>query len=203
MIARRSVLRLIGAGAVVAGSGVLMPAGVFAATEDQAKKVVRQAVDEVLALVTQPGASTEKAPKLRGIMEQYAAMPQIARFAAGPVWRQMSDSQQAAYVDAFSDYISRVYARRFQEYSGQTVSIDRAIDAGKKGILVESSVSQPQGAPVPVSWLVSDRAGGEPRIVDIIIEGVSLATTQRDEVGALYDRNAGNADKLIDALKSS
>ena len=137
-------------------------------------------------------------------MERRAALPQIARFAAGRVWREMSDEQQSRYVDAFSSYIARIYARRFGEYSGETVTLARAIDAGKKGILVQSVVSQPKGGqPVPVDWLVSDRAGGDAKIVDIIIEGVSMATTQREEISALFTNRGSDVDNLIEALKSA
>ena len=75
------------------------------------------------------------------------------------------------------------YSRRFDEYSGDDpgISLGRAIDAGNKGVLVESPIRQAQGAPIAVEWLISDR-GGKPEIVDLIIEGVSMATTQREEI---------------------
>ena len=203
MIARRAVLQLAGAALGLAAAGVFVPAPAFALAEDQAKALVQQTVDEVLDLVQAPGSGEEKSARLRSIMERRAALPQIARFAAGPVWRGMSEDQQDRFVDAFSDYISKIYARRFQEYSGEKVIVSRAVDAGRKGILIESSVSQPRGGqPIPVSWLVTDR-GGEARIADIIIEGVSMVTTQRDEVGAMFDRNGADVDKLIDALRSA
>ena len=201
MIALRHFLAL--SGALVAT--LALPAGpALALAEDEAKAVVRRAVDEVLALVTAPGSDADKASKLRGVMEETAALPQIARFAAGRIWREMSEDQQARYVSAFAGYVSRIYARRFGEYSGETVTLGRAVDAGKKGILVQSSVSQPGGSqPVAVDWLVSDRGGSGARIVDIVIEGVSMATTQRDEIGALFDSRGSNVENLIEALRTA
>lgn len=204
MIGRRGFMGLTGALALtVASFGGLAPRPALALAEDEARAVVQQAVDEVLALVRESASAADKAVKLQVVMERRAALPQIARFAAGRVWREMSDEQQARFVSAFSSYISRIYARRFQEYSGETVSLSRAVDAGKKGILVQSAVSQPAGgAPIAVDWLVSDRGGQGARIVDIVIEGVSLATTQRDEIGAMFDGSGSDVEKLIEKLKS-
>jgi phospholipid transport system substrate-binding protein len=201
MIERRVFLGL--SGALLAS--LALPSGqAWALAEDEAKAIVQSAVDRVLALVRAPGSDAEKAEKLRSVMEETAAVPQIARFAAGRIWREMSEDQQARYVSAFSGYVSRIYARRFGEYSGETVTLGRTIDAGKKGILVQSAVSQPGGGqPIPVDWLVSDRGGSGARIVDIVIEGVSMATTQRDEIGALFDNRGSNVENLIEALKTA
>ncbi|MEM9782100.1 MAG: ABC transporter substrate-binding protein [Pseudomonadota bacterium] len=168
---------------------------------DAAKAHVRTTVDEVLALVRKPGAPAGKTGAFRQILEQRAAMPQIARFAAGNLWRDMSDAQQDAYVDAFSQYLSTVYARRFQEYSGQEVELGGTSDRGRRGIEVESMVTGGGQPPVAVTWLVSDRPG---RVVlaDIVIEGVSLLITQRDEITALVGQKGG-IDGLIDFLKGS
>lgn len=201
MIERRKFMALSGATLV---AGLLLPHGTAAAlSEDEARAVVQRAVDEVLALVKTPGSDAERADALRRVMEQNAALPQIARFAAGRIWREMSDDQQSRFIDAFSTYVSRIYARRFGEYSGETVTVGRAVDAGKKGVLVQSRISQPNGAPIPVDWLVSDRGGDGARIVDIVIEGVSMATTQREEVGAMFDRRGSDVEKLIEALQSA
>ena len=195
---RRSILRL---GAAGLGAAVLpMPA--LALTESEAREHVRAAIDAVLELARSPGTPEEKAPRLRAVLENRAAMPQIAKFAAGIAWREMNDQQRQRYTDAFVDFISRVYARRFEEYSGQTVEISGVVDAGRRGLLVESRVTQPEGEPVKVDWLVSDRPG-RVVIADIVIEGVSLLVTQREEIGGMLEARNGNIDKLIDALRTA
>ena len=178
------------------------PAPAPALTPEDARAHVRAAVDAVLGLVRGGGSAAQKAAGLRDILDRFAALPQIARFAAGRAWREMSEAQQARYADAFAHYISTVYARRFQDYSGETVSVGGVSDAGRRGLLVESEVTQPQAKPVAVDWLVSDRPG---RIViaDIVIEGVSLLVTQREEVGAMLEARGGDFDRLISDLAAS
>ena len=167
---------------------------------DQAKAHVEATVTELLTIVQGNGDTGAKAQALAGVMQNRAAMPQIARFAAGRAWRDMSDAQQAAYSDAFLKFLSAAYARRFQSYAGENVSLGNTSDEGKKGILVTSSVSQSSGSPITVNWLVTDRPG-RVVIADIVIEGVSLLLTQRDEVTGMLQANGGNIDKLIADLK--
>ncbi|MEM9762726.1 MAG: ABC transporter substrate-binding protein [Pseudomonadota bacterium] len=161
---------------------------------------VRSTIDEVLALVKSPGAAADKADAFRAILEKRAALPQIARFAAGTLWREMSDAQQSAYTAAFKHYVSSVYASRFQEYSGQKVDLGAASDRGRRGIEIASTVTGGGQAPVKVDWLVSDRPG-RTVIADITIEGVSLLITQREEIAGIHAKQ-GSIDGLIDFLKS-
>lgn len=196
MPTRRAAMAL-GVGAVLAGA-VATP--VRALDPDAAKSHVRVTVDEVLELVRAPGAAEGKSGAFRAILEKRAAMPQIARFAAGRLWKQMNGDQQGRYTDAFTHYISTIYARRFQEYSGQEVVLGSTRDKGRRGVEVESRVEGGGQPVVNVSWLVSDRPG-RTVLADIVIEGVSLAITQREEIAAIYTKQGNDADKLIDFLK--
>lgn len=194
--------QLIHATAALAAAG-LLPATALALTEDAAKKVVRETVDSLLELARSNGDAASKAKQLLEIMDKRAAMPQIARFAAGVSWRSMSDAQHKRFVDAFGKYLSTIYARRFQEYSGKpsadAFSIGKVTDAGRKGMVVNTRIKRSDGPPVSVDWLVTDQPG-RPVIADIIIEGVSMLITQRDEIGAMLEKRGGNIDKLIDDL---
>ena len=114
----------------------------------------------------------------------------------------MNQRQQREYTDAFATYVSVTYSRRFDEYSGDPdISIGKTIDAGRKGILVESPINVPNGEAIAVEWLVSDR-GGRVEIVDLVIEGISMAATQREEINAMLDKRGGDVDALIAHLRS-
>jgi len=191
---------LVAASSVAGLAAIARPSA--ALTPEEARAHVRDAVDAVLELVKSDAGTGEKAERLRKIFDRVAAMPQIARFAAGVAWRDMSQPQQSRFTEAFVQYLSRSYARRFQEYSGGSVEVDGATDAGRRGLLVKTTVVQPDAEPVKVEWMVSDRPG---RIViaDIIIEGVSLLITQREEISAMLEKRNGNIDKLIADLASA
>lgn len=174
----------------------------FAITAEQARAHVEATIGDLLALLRTPGSADSRAPRLRGIMETRGNLPQVARFSAGRVWREMTPPQQQRFVDAFSNYVSKTYARRFSEYSGDPdIQIGRVIDAGQKGMLVATPIRE-GGQLFDVSWLVSDR-GGRVEIVDIVIEGVSMTATQREEIAAMYQRRGQDVDALIAELAAS
>lgn len=192
----------LGAGLTVALPAGLIPRPAHALSAEAARAHVERAVRDVLALVQAPGDAAGKARKLAGVLEAYAAMPQIARFAAGVAWRDMDGGQQERYSAAFLHFLSTVYARRFGEYAGQTVTVGGVSDSGKRGLTVSSTVSQPNGQPILVDWLVTDRPG-RVVIADIVIEGVSLLVTQREEIGAMLAARNGDVERLISDLAAA
>ena len=187
-----------------AAATVLAQSGpAFALSESDAKAHVGRTLDDLLALLKTPGSSSSRAPRLRQIMETRSNLPLVAKFSAGRVWREMSSDQQNRFVDAFSHYIAVTYARRFDEYSGNPdIALGRARDAGRKGWLVETPIKLPSGDKAVVEWLVSDRAGAI-QVVDMIIEGISMAATQREEIAAKFKKRGNDVEALITDLKSA
>lgn len=195
---RRCVLGL----AAVLALGLAPSRAARALEPEAARTLIRETLDEVLALVKSPADTATKAAELQAIMERRAAMAQLARFAAGRAWTEMTPDQQARYSAAFTRFVAGVYARRFQEYNGETIDISGVSDAGAKGVLVVTKVSQPGGQPVTVEWLVTDR-GGPAQISDIVIEGVSLAVTQREQIGGMLSSRRGDVERLIADLAAA
>ena len=186
---------------LVAGAWLgLGVSGAQALTEDQARAHVTSTIEQLTTLLKTAGTSASRAPELRRIMEESANMPLIAKFSAGRGWREMNEAQQGRFVEAFAKFVSETYSRRFDEFSGDPeINIGRTIDAGRKGILVETLMSQSNGRPIAVEWLVSDR-GGRVEIVDMVVEGISMAATQREEIGAMLDKRNGDVEALISDL---
>ena len=194
-LTRRSLLSVL-AGAVVAGGA----GRALAITVDAARTHVAATVDDLLKILRAADGSPVGVPELRDVMVRRANLPLIAKFCAGRSWRDMNDDQQERYIEAFTHYISVTYARRFNDFAGTPeITIGRIIDAGRKGMLVESPIDMPDGKRYAVEWLVSDRTG-KVEIVDLVIEQVSLAATQREEIGAMLDKRGGDVDALIQAL---
>jgi phospholipid transport system substrate-binding protein len=200
-IDRRDLLNRMVLAVIAGATAGLAPSLSHALSEDEATAHVQRTISEILTLVGGPGDSASKAPQLLAIMERRAAMPQIARFAAGIAWRGMNDDQQTRFVAAFGKFISRIYAGRFQEYagggpSGEGFKMGRVIDAGRKGMLVKTSIIRTGEAPVVVEWLVTDRPG-RVVITDFVIEGISMLITEREEIGGMLEARGGDVDKLI------
>lgn len=197
-----NITRRLAISAIV-GAAALAAAPVMALSVEAAKSHVQATVGDITRVLNNAGGGPVRPTELQQVMSRRANIPAIARFVAGRSWRDMSPAQQQEYVNAFSHYVSVTYAKRFNDFSGTpTITVGRAIDAGRKGILVETPIVMPNGKRYMIEWLVSDR-GGQTEIVDLVVEQVSLAATQRDEVGAMLDRRGGDVDALIAALRET
>jgi len=164
-------------------------------------------IEQILQLVRASRPRAETAKALREIFEQRTALPQLARFSAGRHWRQMSGGERARYTEGFSNYVAFVYAGHFREFKGDiadlraVVHILGAEDAGAKGVLVRSEIRPTLDLGISVDWLVSDRSG-KIAVSDLVVEGISLAVTQREIISAMLDARHGNVAGFIADLET-
>ena len=124
----------------------------------------------------------------------------IGRFVIGKYWRQASKEEKAEYLEAFGDYVIKTYARRLGGFSGQSFSVTGTQVAGeKKDVLVNTLIERPSGASIAAAWRVRDIKGNL-KIIDVVVEGVSMAVTQRQEFSAVARR--GGMSGLVRTLRA-
>lgn len=193
---------------VLACAASLVPRAALATDTTAAMEHVRTSIGEVVAVVVMDGSRAEKAEGLRRIIETRGSLPDIARFVIGPPWREMDEGQRDRFAAAFGAYVARSYARTFPDFIGdgdavlETIAVVGATDAGRKGVVVTTEIRPPSLPPVKMDFLVSDRPG-RLAIVDLVIEGISMAVTQRELVGAMLGAEGGDVERLIARLESS
>ncbi|MCB9947421.1 MAG: ABC transporter substrate-binding protein [Rhodospirillaceae bacterium] len=156
---------------------------------------------ETVEVLSRPGLTYRQAvDEVRVIFNRSFDIPTIGRFVLGRHWRNATPAQQQEYLRLFEDMIVETYARRFYDYSGETLRVQGSRPEGDNDVLVQSQIVRPSGAPpVAVVWRVRER-DGEHRIIDVVIEGVSMDVTQRDEFSAVIQRNGGNFDALLSSM---
>ena len=128
-------------------------------------------------------------------------IPSISRFVLGKYWKQASLDQKKNFIKAFRNYIVKTYSSRFNEYSGEQLKlIDFENESNPKIFLVHTILERQDAPVIKVDWRIGKKKDRFV-ILDIIIEGISLAITQRSEFVSVIDQNEGNIDKLISILK--
>lgn len=125
----------------------------------------------------------------------------IARFALGRYWRTTPAPKRVEYQALFADFIVNTYAARFGVYEGQTIEITGAKDLNAKETMVHSKLILPERDPVRVDWRVRKGKDGRLRIVDVVVEGVSMAITHRSEFAAVIQRDKGSIDGLLQRMR--
>ena len=170
-------------------------------TVANAKAFVQDMTSEGIGLIQNqtddPAALTKS---FRTLLNRDFDMDYIGRFAMGRYWRGMNASQQKEYLSLFEDMIVDVYSKRFQDYDGQKLVVYSARPDGKYDVLVNSAIIPPSGPKIRVDWRVREK-NGRYKVIDIMVEGVSMALTQRSDFSSVIQRGGGDVEVLIEHLK--
>lgn len=121
----------------------------------------------------------------------------IGQFVLGRYWAQATPAQQQEYLSLFEKMIVKTYADRFRQYSGETFQVTSSRVDASGDTMVQSQVVRPNGPPVNVEW----RVRGGSRIVDVVVEGVSMSVTQRSEFASVIQSNGGQVEGLLRSLR--
>jgi phospholipid transport system substrate-binding protein len=124
----------------------------------------------------------------------------IARFVLGRYWRSAGAEEQQEFVRLFEDYVAFIYTARLANFGGETFKI-RGSRSESDGVIVSTDVISPGNtSPLRIDWrLVNDNGGY--KINDVIVEGVSMAVTQRSEFASIIQRNGGQVRDLIAMMR--
>lgn len=142
----------------------------------------------------------QRTAEFRKLLNSSFDMATIGRFALGRNWKVATPAQQTEYQKLFKDMIVESYSRRFHEYNGQKLEVTGASADSNGDVLVSSSIVPPNGEAVKVDWRVR-AGGGSYKVVDIVVEGVSMALTQRSDFASVIQRGGGNIDVLLQHLR--
>lgn len=195
-ISRRSFTAM----AVGAVAAAALPVPGLALSVEEARALVDKLIAEINSVISSGRSEAAMIGDFEGIFQRYADVDYIALSALGPAGRQASAGQKKAFKTAFQRYISRKYGKRFREFIGGKIEVTGARPV--KSFFEVVSVAKLKGqSPFEVRWQVFDKSGKD-RFFNIIIEGVNMLASERSEIGSLLDRNKGDIDKLIAALKA-
>ncbi len=157
--------------------------------------------DVAAVLANDSLGEAEQAAAFRRLLLQRFDTARIADFVLGRYRQRGSDAERAAFRAVFVDYIVATYARRLSRYEGEMPRVEGLVPDDRPGhVTVRSRVRPPSGPAVEVLWRLHE--GGEGwRIVDVVVEGVSLGITQRAEFAAFLGANGGRIPALTGALE--
>lgn len=198
-LGRRALL----VGALLASAGLAgrpARAAVDAGTVDGARRFMRTLADQAIAVLGQQQLPlAEREARLAALLADGFDMPFIGRFVLGRHWRSMNPAQKQDYLELFQTYVLRTYSRRLGGYAGEQLQITGAKPTGKKDVLVSTAISQTGGPPIRADWRIRRRKQGF-RIIDVMVEGVSMGLTQRSEFSSVIANSGING--LLQALQA-
>lgn len=164
-----------------------------------ASTFVAQLGERAIAVLSQEDlAPAARRESLAELLSDGFDVELIARLALGRPYRELDPQQRADYERLFRAFVLATYSARLERYAGERLVVLRETATSSGDIVVASEIRRAGAEPLRVDWRVRLGPDG-PKIVDVIVEGVSMVVTQRNEFQAVVA--ARGIAGLLDLLR--
>lgn len=194
---KKSIFSIIAAAAFLFSANA--QAEVDAAKADTfVRQVTSDGIEEIINADVSQKVKDERFEKL---FNNALDLDFIGQFVLGRYWKTATPAQRDAFIKVYRELNIKTWSARFDEFKGKSfVFVGTTPSTSANQIFVNTTVAMDQGQPAKVVWRVKQK-GNTFKIVDIIIENVSLAITARNEYTAFIKNNPGGVDALIKDLQ--
>ncbi|HUA52842.1 MAG TPA: ABC transporter substrate-binding protein [Candidatus Sulfotelmatobacter sp.] len=165
----------------------------------EASTFVQSVDDKAMAITGKNLDAGDREQSFRDMFVTSFDVPGIGRFVLGRYWRTATDAQKSEFLTLFENMIVRTYSNRFTTYKDEQFTITGARADGDSAV-VGSTFAQTNSPPVKVDWRVL-KTQGTLKIVDVMVEGVSMSVTQQQEFGSVIQRGGGRIDGLLEIMR--
>jgi len=170
------------------------------ADEKPSELIQRLGGEAIMIAAKRDATNAQRIAGFETLFEKGFDVPLVARIVLGRYWRVATPAQQEEFVSLFHKYIVNAYAQRLNAYDGQKFEITGTQPLNETETVVKSVIREPSGNALKVEWRVLKR-GDDPRIIDVMVEGVSMAITQRSEFSSIISKT-GNVETLLERLRA-
>ena len=144
----------------------------------------------------------QRIEKLKAIAKDTVDINGIGFYTLGAYRKTINDSQMKEYKILFGQYFLKSFSSRLAEYSNPEIEVISRKKLNENYTMVNSIlVATDQRPEVKIDWRVYTKNPNKPMIRDLIIEGLSLARTQKEEFSSIIESNDGNINALFTTLK--
>ena len=144
----------------------------------------------------------ERIEKLKDIARDTVDIKGIGFYSLGKYRGDLNEKQLKEYEEVFTEYFLKSFSSRLAEYSNPEIKVDTKKKINENYTIVSSRLVATDSRPeVKIEWRVYTKDAKNPLIRDLIIEGLSLARTQKEEFSSIINSNDGNIDALVKNLE--
>ncbi len=200
-VARSGVFFSLAAAASVALLALIAPARADDMARN-AERFVAELAERASALLSDEATTpAERRDRFRDLFRESFDVPEVARFVLGRYWRRAKSEEREEYLQLFEALVVGTWAPRFAVYQRDRFEILGAHAAdGSNLTRVSSAFSFPDSDPMRIDWWVKGTASTY-RIVDIVVEGVSMRVTHRSEFASVIRTHGGRLEGLLETLR--
>jgi len=173
----------------------------FAYSSDP-KQFIQEIIDEVKTVLVETNSKEFKTKKLSEMALKTVDIKGVAYYSLGNYRKELNDEQMKEYLSLFEKYFLKSFTSRLTDYSDPKIEVLSTDVLNTKYTIVKSLLLATDKKPaVNIEWRVYTKNPDKPLIRDLIIEGLSLARTQKEEFASVIETNKGDITKLFITLK--
>tara|TARA_B100001123_G_C15153985_1_gene964661 strand:+ start:260 stop:853 length:594 start_codon:yes stop_codon:yes gene_type:complete len=166
------------------------------------KQFIQEIVDEAKKVLVDSNTKEFKTQKLSELALKTVDIKGVAYYTIGKYRKKLNDEQMNEYLSLFEKYFLKSFTSRLTDYSDPKIEVLSAEVLNPKYTIVKSLLLATDKKPeVNIEWRVYTKNPDKPLIRDLIIEGLSLARTQKEEFASVIETNNGDVSKLFITLK--
>ena len=166
------------------------------------EEFVQSVVNQASLILTKNFTKEQKIEKLKSIAEETVDIRGIGYYSLGAHRKNLSDDKKKEYLNVFKKYFLKSFSSRLAEYTDPKISVVSQKKLNEKYTMVSSILLATEEKPeVKIDWRIVTKNPDKPLIIDVVIEGVSLAKVQKEEFNSIIQSNNGDIDVLLTSLK--
>ena len=166
------------------------------------KEFVQSVANEASLVLTNNSTKAQKIEELKSIAKKSVDFRGIGYYSLGAHRKNLSDDKKKEYLNIFEKYFLKSFASRLAEYTDPKIRVDSQKKLNEKYTIVSSVLLATKEKPeVNIDWRIITKNPDKPLIIDVVIEGVSLAKVQREEFNSIIQSNNGDINALLTSLK--
>ena len=168
----------------------------------EADVFVQSTVNRASKILSENLSKDEKINKLKIIAEETVDIKGIGFYTLGSIRKNLNDSQKDKYSKLFREYFLKSFSSRLSEYTNPEIDVLSKEVLSENYTIVNSLLKGTSERPeVKIDWRVYTKNPENPLIRDLIIEGLSLARTQKEEFASILSSNDNKIDALFKTLE--
>ena len=166
------------------------------------KDFVQSTIDQASEILSSESSKDQKVLKLRDIAKNTVDIRGIGFYSLGSHRKSLDSDQKKEYLKIFEQYFLKSFSSRLAEYSDPKIRVDTQEKLNEKYTMVSSTLLAGEDKPeVKIDWRIVTKDPNSPLIIDVVIEGVSLAKVQKEEFNSIIQSNSGDIKVLFTTLQ--
>jgi phospholipid transport system substrate-binding protein len=166
------------------------------------KEFVQSVANEASLILTNNSTKEQKIEELKSIAKKSVDFRGIGYYSLGAHRKNLSDDKKKEYLNIFEKYFLKSFSSRLAEYTDPKIRVDSQKKLNEKYTIVSSILVATEKKPeVKIDWRIITKNPDKPLIIDVVIEGVSLAKVQKEEFNSIIQNNNGDINALLTSLK--